>query len=193
MVKRRKVLIGAGSLIAGSAAAVGTGAYSAAEVRDREIEADIVGDQNGLVKLSPGEDPAGNYLRYDNGKILFDADADYPGTGLGLNKDATFYYDSALAINIGDDDLGSAYKDKQVEEEYEITIDDSGAPGVRFYVGQTRDTGAGVNDALWATKAKTGQYEPFYAGFRVNSAQINQPDVGSITIELEGVGQGGDV
>lgn len=191
-MKRRKLVIGAGALFTGTAAAVGTGAFSAAEVRDRQIEASITGDDTGLVQLKPGKDPAGNYLSYDNGKILFDTDAAYNGTGLGLNKDATFFYDSALSIGI-EDDLGSAYKDKQVEGEYEITIDDSGAPGVRFYVGDTRDTAAGVNDALWETKAKTGNNEPFYAGFRVNSQDINETDPGAITVELEGVGQGGDV
>ena len=42
-MKRRKFLIGAGSLAAGSAAAMGTGAYSYAEA-DRTVTVDTTGD-----------------------------------------------------------------------------------------------------------------------------------------------------
>ena len=54
MVKRRKVLFGMGSLAAGSAAALGTGAYRGADVEaDRSLTVGFEGDSAALLRLEP--------------------------------------------------------------------------------------------------------------------------------------------
>ena len=54
MVKRRKVLFGMGSLAAGSAAAIGTGAYRGADVEaDRSLTVGFEGDSAALLRLEP--------------------------------------------------------------------------------------------------------------------------------------------
>ena len=54
MVKRRKVLFGMGSLAAGSAAAIGTGAYRGADVEaDRSLTVGFEDDSAALLQLEP--------------------------------------------------------------------------------------------------------------------------------------------
>jgi hypothetical protein len=54
MVKRRKVLFGMGSLAAGSAAAIGTGAYKGADVEaDRSLTVGFEDDSAALLQLEP--------------------------------------------------------------------------------------------------------------------------------------------
>jgi len=52
-MERRKFIIGAGALATGSAAAVGTGAFTAAEA-DRAVDVDVVNDAAGLLGIQAG-------------------------------------------------------------------------------------------------------------------------------------------
>ena len=78
MVKRRKVLIGAGSLLAGGAAATGTGALSQGSV-DRDLTGTVETDgvDGAYVGLRPGDDFPGNeqavYAELgENGELMVD-------------------------------------------------------------------------------------------------------------------------
>jgi hypothetical protein len=193
MVKRRKFLIGVGSLAAGSAAAMGTGAFSAMQTEARQVNVQTTGDGSGYVRISPNSNNVGKYVGYENGKIEFNPSEFTEGGGAAPNKDAVFYYDSAFTIDI-EDDLASAYKGRWVEGDFEVTIYDGEErlPGVDFYVGDTRDTDAGVEDVLLGTKAGSGPDE-VVVGFCVDTSEIpSEGNVGSVSIELEGEGQGGD-
>lgn len=57
MTKRRKFLIGLGALAAGSAAGIGTGAFSSATIPDRGVEVQVEQDDVSTIALVPGEDP----------------------------------------------------------------------------------------------------------------------------------------
>ncbi|NHN40581.1 hypothetical protein G9C85_02875 [Halorubellus sp. JP-L1] len=50
---RRKFVLGIGSLAAGGAAAMGTGAFSSAQINDRAVEASVVNDNSALLRLNP--------------------------------------------------------------------------------------------------------------------------------------------
>jgi hypothetical protein len=191
-MRRRKLLIGAGSLIAGGAAATGTGAFSATEAEARQVNVQTTGDQSGYVRFQPNQDTnISNYIGYENGKIEFNPSDFTEGGGAALNYDSTFYYDSAFKIFI-EDDLGSAYKGRYVDGDFEVTIRDGNVPGVEFYVGDSRDVGAGVVDETLGTKAGSGQ-STILAGFAVDTSEVpSDGNIGSVTIELEGEGQGGD-
>lgn len=52
-MQRRKFVIGLGSIAAGGAAAMGTGAFTSATVKDRGFTADITADDVALVGLEP--------------------------------------------------------------------------------------------------------------------------------------------
>jgi hypothetical protein len=191
-MRRRKFVIGAGALFAGSAAAMGTGAFSAADTGPRQVSVTTTGDASGYVRLKKNEGSAtSKYVTYEDGEIVFDADRFTEGGGASPNKNATFYYDNAFTIDI-EDDMASAYKGRWVEGDFQVTVDDEELSGVHFYVGDTRDTEAGVVDERLGTKAGSGPDE-VVVGFCVETSEVSgSGDIGSVTIELEGEGQGGD-
>ncbi|MES3160593.1 MAG: hypothetical protein PPP55_03370, partial [Halorubrum sp.] len=59
-MERRKFTIGLGALATGSAAAIGTGAFSAAFVGDRDANITVSGDADALLALRPGYDLVGD-------------------------------------------------------------------------------------------------------------------------------------
>ena len=99
-MERRKFIIGAGALASGSAAAVGTGAFSAAEV-DRAVNVEITDDSVSLIGLEPGPE-TGDIVTTEsqgnsNGSYTGEADAlvidltnGYDGMDSGVNPDSTY-------------------------------------------------------------------------------------------------------
>jgi hypothetical protein len=87
-MRRRKFLIGAGSLAAGSAAAVGTGAFTSVSA-ERTVSVNIVDDNNSLLRLTQsGTGPNSQYAEISNGQVTIDLDNSDDGGGSGLNKDS---------------------------------------------------------------------------------------------------------
>ena len=82
-MERRKFIIGAGSLAAGGAAALGTGATSTYSLNDRTVGADIVSDTSGLVRLTD-ETPENDIVTVDNGELEIDfANGNAGGVNVG--------------------------------------------------------------------------------------------------------------
>jgi len=111
LMQRRKFLIGLGSLAAGSAAVMGTGAVSSSEI-DRTATGEIVGDANAYVRLVPyGENSEfartnGNgqlTLAFDDGGPNAPLNNQGPSTGEGLNADSVTYFDGVFSISANDD------------------------------------------------------------------------------------------
>ena len=84
-MQRRNLLIGMGSLAAGGAAAMGTGAFTAAEVSGRSIGVEVTDDSSSLLALTTGT-TSNNYVRYNNGQLLIDFQDD----GTGVNPNSTY-------------------------------------------------------------------------------------------------------
>jgi hypothetical protein len=122
MVKRRKVLIGAGSLLAGGAAATGTGAFTEVSA-ERTINFNKkVGDADGFVSIAPagttsgaeGTDtamsqsgiaqgtsnyPNSDYIEVDNGEISLDLETPQNwNDSSGFNSGAEYYLDNVLQV-----------------------------------------------------------------------------------------------
>ena len=57
MTNRRKFLIGLGALASGSAAGLGTGAFTSATIPDRSVDVSLNDDENSQIALVPGDDP----------------------------------------------------------------------------------------------------------------------------------------
>ena len=85
-MERRKFLIGMGSLAAGTAAATGTGAFTAMSA-SRDTNIDVVTDSDGLIGLVDTTD--GDVVRTtDNGELTIDFTAD--GNAGGVNVDSQY-------------------------------------------------------------------------------------------------------
>ena len=95
-MRRRKFLATVGSLAAGSAAAVGTGALSA-QSADRMLTGRVAGDAAGFTRIEPG-DKHGHFVdTRGNGEIMLNFDENGAG-GAGLNPDSLNMFYNVFTI-----------------------------------------------------------------------------------------------
>jgi hypothetical protein len=96
---RRKFVIGVGSLAAGGAAAMGTGAFSAAQISGREADIAVSSDAGALIQLIPGYNAVSgstvtnNRVGYENGQLFIsfdDSGTSGSGSGNGVNPDSVY-------------------------------------------------------------------------------------------------------
>ena len=89
-MERRKFVVGLGALAAGSSAAVGSGAFTAAELSGREANISVVNDTNGLIGLQAGDSKLVSNDGGSNGNELaidFNPDS---GDGTGVNPNSKY-------------------------------------------------------------------------------------------------------
>ena len=93
-MERRKFVIGLGSLAAGSAAAMGTGAFTSAET-GREVEVSVVEDSSGFLALNSTSPYSGT----DNGelKIYFNEEAS-TGAGDGVPQKTNMVFEDVFEV-----------------------------------------------------------------------------------------------
>ncbi|WP_139042954.1 hypothetical protein [Halorubrum tropicale] len=104
---RRKFVIGAGSLAAGGAAAMGTGAFSSVEA-DRPFEITVADDDVAYLTLTPNDNhPNGNYAKGNNNVFRLDFDGNNQVDGGGVNGEAVSDFKSVFQIkNQGTQEVG---------------------------------------------------------------------------------------
>jgi hypothetical protein len=93
MVKRRKFVIGLGALVAGSGAALGTGAYTSASL-ERDSNIDIVSDSSGVLALKD-ELPSDIVHTDGSGQLHIDFGM---GSGKGVAPGSVYNLDPAFSI-----------------------------------------------------------------------------------------------
>ncbi|QZX98982.1 DUF1102 domain-containing protein [Halobaculum rubrum] len=114
-MQRRKFIASVGSLAAGSAAAVGTGAFTSVTA-DRGLSIETAGDANAFLSITKAEDGDGNtyanakeYVEIDNGQVSLDftqADDNSFSSASGINKNAKTVFDRLLDVtNNGTQDV----------------------------------------------------------------------------------------
>lgn len=111
-MERRKFMIGLGSAAAGSAALVGSGAFSAMTSGDRAVTVQVENDADAYLGLHPMGDAAGGLGDEegngwaadidDDGKLYLDfGSGDFemgPWNGAGVNPDSTYQFDRVFGI-----------------------------------------------------------------------------------------------
>lgn len=99
-MKRRNLLIGMGSIAAGSAATLGTGAFTTATA-ERTVDVNVASDQSGFVTIQALNETYASET--GDGQLELDFNPD-SGVGVGdntpqgLNADATFNFDEVFRI-----------------------------------------------------------------------------------------------
>jgi hypothetical protein len=83
MVKRRKFVIGLGALVAGSGAALGTGA-SVSSTMDRDANVNVVNDSNGLIALK--DETGSDVVQTQNGELKIDFTGDTGSAGVNVDS-----------------------------------------------------------------------------------------------------------
>jgi hypothetical protein len=105
MSNRRKFIAGLGALATGSAAAIGTGAFTSVTA-ERTVNVKVAGDASAYLGLEQvNQSPNSDYVLRNNGEVSFDfsgADGDSSGGGSvdgdGFNPDATTRIDDVLRV-----------------------------------------------------------------------------------------------
>jgi hypothetical protein len=98
-MERRKFVIGLGALVAGSGAALGTGA-SVSSTMDRDANVNVVNDSNGLLALESTTDS--DVVREKNGELYIDFTAGGSAGGSNVN--------SVYRIGQGEPHQGQAFQ-----------------------------------------------------------------------------------
>ena len=118
-MERRKFIIGAGALASGSAAAVGTGAFSSVDA-DRSITIEQADEANAFVGLDPLDN---EYVDYGGNNDTLVVNIDDNEHGEGVNTEANFVFDSLFKIT------------NQSSQSAWFWLDDA-SPGDWFYIDE---------------------------------------------------------
>jgi hypothetical protein len=110
MANRRKFIAGLGALATGSAAAMGTGAFTSVSA-GRSLNVEVSEDSSALLAIEPGDGPNGDYVTQSGDTVSIDIATDTDGDGnqdgLGLNEDATTIIKDLFRVtNQGTQDVG---------------------------------------------------------------------------------------
>lgn len=95
-MERRKFLAAVGSLTAGTAAAMSTGAFTSVQA-ERSVTVNIAGDSDAFLGLEATTDPNSDYVHTNNGQVEIVLDESEVG-GSGFNKNAVTEIDKMLKV-----------------------------------------------------------------------------------------------
>ena len=96
-MQRRKFLATVGSLTAGTAAAMGTGAFTSVEA-ERRVSVDVVGDQSAYLALEPTSHPNSKYAQINGNELEIVLDGTNTG-GSGFNTNAVTEMDKVFRVS----------------------------------------------------------------------------------------------
>jgi hypothetical protein len=169
-MQRRKFLIGTGALAAGSAAAIGTGAFTSVQA-DRTVNVEVAGDDGAYLKIVPTDAPNSKFVsEKDNGELeiaigdlgdefgdtdkhAFDADAQ-PGDGVNPNARTTI--ESAFKIiNQGTQEVEVDLLDTDDEDKVEVGEPNNPGQTKAWFYFDT-DEGPDYNDPTDVQRFHTG-------------------------------------
>jgi hypothetical protein len=190
MVKRRKFLIGAGALFSGSAAAMGTGAFTTMSSGDRTTNVRVAGDADSFIGIE-GVAPWANGDSTDGGQLALDFSGafQFSYNGEGVNPGSTYRFDDVFKIknavageNEDGDFLGSKpwvyIEPKGFDSSINITfyISDTGNFGGK---DETPRVSYGTSITGEANEVRMNDPEAFWVGVKIEST-------GSTSVENAG-------
>lgn len=201
-MQRRKFVVGLGSLAAGSAAAMGTGAVSQFNSGDRTVEVETVGDASAYIALQRpdkglsdgGDTRNGNFVELKNGKMRLDFTSNNPTSarsgntqkgnslgGDGVNPGSTYYFDEAFEIRNLSNNSGSGVG------EVEVWINEN-IDGITFYTGSSPGKRTPLNSN---NRAGTSPGQAVDVGVKIVADQLNSGDIdGKFQVVAEEDGNG---
>ncbi|WP_138005340.1 DUF1102 domain-containing protein [Halalkalirubrum salinum] len=176
-MQRRKFLIGTGSIAAGGAAVVGSGAFTSAESGERDVEVSTTADSSSFLAIYTSDsDTAADDPEGTNPNGRYASETDDPGTiELHFNEDARGTFPTGDGVNPGSvytfDDVFRIRNDAAVNggptgpTEVDVWLNTSGLPGVEFYAeGDTDDR---LEESLWSQGGKKSNFNSGQSGLQV--------------------------
>jgi len=144
-MQRRKFMVGLGSLAAGGAAAMGTGAFSEMNSGERSVTVQVVQDRDSFLALVPNDKGSNKHGQFaeqnDEGKLEINVDnSNMSHNGHGVNPDSEYYLDNVFNIR------NKADRDES-RPDHRIWISSNTANRVDFYWGANpSDSAEGSNN-----------------------------------------------
>ena len=142
MTNRRKFLAGLGALASGSAAAVGTGAFTSTAAT-RSVSVDVAGDSNAFLGIEPGDSP---YAYTENGQLVLDFDGSEV-SGDGVNTDAFTKFNSLFTVTNNGPNTTAVWLDEGASGTPSVNngatanfAANSGIPGYKLFWSFSRDS-----------------------------------------------------
>lgn len=168
-MNRRKFIIGAGSLATGSAAIIGSGAFSTAEA-DRSVNVEVAADESGFVEITALNDTYASGTSDGQLELDFNDDSGvgvFDGDAQGVNPGATFNFPEIFQIanvsGLGDARVVIEATGFEDLESLELTAD-----------------GDEALDIDGGTSLRVKDYDDVD-----NLPKLNQPDAVKVDIEME--------
>lgn len=178
-MNRRNFVLGLGGFTAATGGVLGTGAFSAAQINDREANIEIASDSDALIGLIPNANVAG--VHDDNGELTIDLDED----GSKLNQNSTYQFGYFVSKNDVGVDGGFPFtasnpsdrdSDGAFESAFLIANQTSNEQHIKLDYTLTTDDGEGgdIDTSFW--------FEIHFDGDR--RALLKQPtdDTASVTL-----------
>lgn len=128
-MERRKFLIGLGSVAAGSATLVGSGAFTTVEA-DRAASVETTDDSDAYLRLEPADGPNGTYAQKDTqGRLRININGNQDVDGHGVNPKAETTMDDVFVVeNQGTQPVDFWLKGQSTyHKEVDFTVDGHGS------------------------------------------------------------------
>jgi hypothetical protein len=182
MVKRRKFLIGAGSLFAGGAAATGTGAFTEMRSGERSVKVRAADDSDGFVAIGPAGElevegvntsptPTNGIVKEnDDGEVYIDITGRRTDK-IGVNEGSTYWWDEALEIALWKASDGNTGYGGGLNHSFLVSIQEN-IPGVTFYTGTGENRSYGVSDIELDNQGNNSTPQSVLIGIRVKEDEL---------------------
>ena len=152
-MQRRKFVLGLGSLAAGGAAAMGTGAVSKMNSGERSVTVQVREDSSSFIALKSrgtGPNKHGQFAEVnDEGKLEINVDGSNLNHGKGVNPDSEYYLDNVFRIKNG--------ANMDPRPTHHIWISQNTAERVAFYWGG--DPSNSAENSSNQTKLEAGRQQ----------------------------------
>ena len=174
-MQRRKFVIGMGALATGTAAAVGSGAFSSMSSGEREVDVNVAADSSSFLQIYPSEGPNGAYAVENPGTLSlnFNEDADtFMGNGKGVNPGSVYEFDNVFKIN------------NVATQEVDVWLTKSDLPGVYFYFDgdSSKSLLFGDWDGMFDTPESLNPSAPgIEVGVKIVEEELNAGSLGEIS------------
>lgn len=178
-MNRRQVIYGFGAAASGAALSVGTGAFGAAELSERQTNVVVTNDDESLIALDPNEDIGG--VRLESGELVIDLE----DPGVNRNSIYQFGYFATEGENIQIDHDGFPLRKKNPSNGNDFSS--------AFVV---RNQTEGPRTVSLDLDVKTDESEPgdtefvFEAHNSGNTDTLQYPDSDKLNLEVDPLGVG---
>lgn len=196
MAKRRKFLAGLGALASGSAAAVGTGAFTSVRA-DREVLISVAPDNNAYLQLEELETAQSESFINDSGgrsNTISISIGETDGGGQGVNEQAVTFIDDLFSISNQGTDPVWIWMQSYIQgvnyynsDDNEVVSIDQGHPKNTGYgdreVIQYVEVGEGFNVGLTINTVGTPNDRSGMSRIIADSNESNVPDNNGLSVE----------